>query len=155
MNEIQDFMQDGKCSGCGNCCTNYLPLTDAEFRQLKRWVRRKQFVPKPATSVSGVDHVLSSGDDFTTSNWIIDATCPFLDKETNRCVCYDTRPEICRVFSCHDVSLGRQELPKYAAKMQIHNLRRELFNQDTPTYEEFQLLVEYIKSRPKAGESLG
>lgn len=32
---------DGKCSCCGECCTDLLPLTDAELKRLKNYLQRE------------------------------------------------------------------------------------------------------------------
>lgn len=28
--ECQDFTKNGKCTGCGSCCSNILPMTEEE-----------------------------------------------------------------------------------------------------------------------------
>lgn len=34
-----DYTVDGKCSGCGNCCSNVLPLADAEVKRIVEDIR--------------------------------------------------------------------------------------------------------------------
>lgn len=35
-----DFTVDGKCSGCGNCCSNILPLSDVEVKRILEYIRQ-------------------------------------------------------------------------------------------------------------------
>lgn len=33
---VYDFTKDGKCSSCGACCSNYLPLSSGEIKEIRR-----------------------------------------------------------------------------------------------------------------------
>lgn len=68
-----------KCSGCGKCCQN-LSLTLAEFERL-----HKKFP------------VLASKADFYGFAYEFKGKCPFLSPE-NRCIAYEDRPRVCRMF---------------------------------------------------------
>jgi len=77
---------NGKCSNCGECCSDLLPLTDAEVWQIKRYAKAHNlkehrqapfFDPKAA-----------------------DLTCPFRNEQIKRCEVYAVRPLICREFIC-------------------------------------------------------
>lgn len=68
-----------KCSGCGKCCQN-LSLTVAEFDRLN-----KKF---PG---------LASKADFYGFAYEFKGTCPFLSPE-KRCIAYEDRPRVCRMF---------------------------------------------------------
>ena len=35
---IENFTCNGKCSGCGNCCTDFLPLTQAEVKRIQSYL---------------------------------------------------------------------------------------------------------------------
>ena len=37
---IQDFTKDGKCSSCGQCCSNLLPLSNNEIRKIKEYIKK-------------------------------------------------------------------------------------------------------------------
>lgn len=105
---------DGKCSNCGECCSDLLPLTDAEVSKLKRYAaahnlkehRQAPFFDQKAT----------------------DLTCPFRNEQTKRCDVYPVRPLICREFICtkslqqahHDRNLVHQS-------RRAHSLRYEVF----------------------------
>lgn len=87
-NGIYDFTDHGKCIGCGKCCSNVLPLSAGEIKEIRRYVKKhhikeqKRFIP--------------------TVKPIFDMTCPFLmdGKEKDKCAIYPVRPHICRCFIC-------------------------------------------------------
>lgn len=87
-----DYTVNGECSGCGECCSNLLPMTRREIDAIKRYVKRhgikpqKHFVP--------------------TRNPMYDMVCPFRDNTNRRCVIYDVRPDICRVYRCDKATRG-------------------------------------------------
>lgn len=127
---LTDFTNDGECSGCGECCSNYLPLTRWEIHRLKLWAQRHKYVPE------------LTGD-------VLDVTCPFLDKHTKRCVCYKERPEICKQFTCRKAIAKDPDLVRIQAQCDIHNLRLEIFgDKNTLPYGHFVLLMEYIRNNP-------
>lgn len=87
-----DYTKDGKCSCCGACCSNLLPVSEKEIREIKKYIKKKHIEPcrhltpfSAATAATG------------------DLLCPFLDtgKEKEKCRIYEVRPLICRDFSCH------------------------------------------------------
>lgn len=83
-----DLTDNGKCTGCGSCCTNFLPMTEKEVSIIRRYIKRnnvkeqKHFIPSAAPTV--------------------DMTCPFLDdsKSCDKCLIYEVRPKVCRDFIC-------------------------------------------------------
>lgn len=97
-----DFTEDGKCSGCGGCCSNFLPMTEKEIRTIKRYVKKHNIRPQRHVVIPMAKPVH------------MDLTCPFLDdkKETEKCTIYEVRPAICRYFVCNDPhgALKYQEL---------------------------------------------
>lgn len=36
---VYDFTKDGKCSGCGQCCSVYLPLSSVEIKEIRRYIQ--------------------------------------------------------------------------------------------------------------------
>ena len=32
---LYDFTVDGKCSECGSCCSNFIPISSKEIKQIK------------------------------------------------------------------------------------------------------------------------
>ncbi len=99
---VYNFTKDGKCSKCGECCTNLLPMSEDEVRTIRRYIKKhnikeqKHSYPAPLANPPAMD-----------------LTCPFLDesKESDKCVIYPVRPEICRSFICSDQN-GARNNPK-------------------------------------------
>lgn len=86
---VYDYTKDGKCIGCGKCCSNFLPLSQKEIKAIRQYVRKhniKEHRHLPPTLEEPID-----------------MTCPFLDesKQMNKCDIYEVRPQICRVFMCN------------------------------------------------------
>lgn len=81
-----DFTVNGECSGCGECCSNFLPISSFEIDRIKRYVKKnnvpEQFVIAPVVGPT------------------LDLTCPFRSEKERKCLIYEVRPEICRVFKC-------------------------------------------------------
>ncbi len=48
---VYDLTKEGKCSGFGQCCSNYLPLSPSETKEIKRYIKKhhireqKHFAP--------------------------------------------------------------------------------------------------------------
>ena len=36
---VYDFTKEGECSQCGQCCTNFLPMSEKELKTIKRYYR--------------------------------------------------------------------------------------------------------------------
>lgn len=129
---IEDFTKDGACSKCGACCSTFLPLTAAELRRLRNWVRKRDYKPEPV------------GD-------ALDITCPFLDKETTRCACYEARPEVCQKFLCKTMHDGNQiQLSKPQRRYTVVNLREAIFKEESMSLQDFMLFNAYLKQRKEA-----
>ena len=80
-----DHTIDGKCSGCGACCSAILCVSDAEVSKIKHYLGQHP-------EVKMIDRNNALQKDF------IDI-CPFLGEE-KKCQIYEVRPEICRRFIC-------------------------------------------------------
>lgn len=87
-----DFTAGGKCSMCGNCCSSILPLGPGDITRLKAFAEDAGFVPE-----------LPDGPN------VVYAHCPFLAAPgpgtgVRRCLAYDVRPDVCRIFSCSNTN---------------------------------------------------
>ena len=71
---LYDFTVDGKCSECGSCCSNFIPISSKEIKQIKWYIRKH--------------HIKECRHNFTAS--LMDLTCPFLmdDKAKEKCSIY-------------------------------------------------------------------
>lgn len=78
--------EDGTCSGCGECCSDFLPLSDSEIARIKRYVKKHQLKPH-----NNMYALMQDG---------LDMTCPFRSNTERKCDIYAIRPEICRQFIC-------------------------------------------------------
>jgi len=136
MNDIIDFTNNGECSCCGGCCTNYLPINEKELKTLRTWVKKHKFVP--VNRVEGQESL------------VFDATCPFMTKDS-KCACYKVRPAVCKAFNCREAIAGKIEFSvKHRA---VHDLRKEVFGFESMSLAEFELLKDYIeKGRIKKSE---
>ena len=86
---VYDYTKDGKCTGCGQCGSNFLPLSEREIKDIRRYVEKHH--------IHECKHVAP------TVKPIDDWTCPFLDgaKKNDKCTIYAVRPQICRAFQCN------------------------------------------------------
>lgn len=86
-NTVEDLTDHGKCTGCGLCCANFLPLSQSEIKEIHRYMKKHHI--KEASGGPLKDEVLV-------------LTCPFLDssKEKDKCRIYPVRPQICKDFKC-------------------------------------------------------
>lgn len=82
---LKDFTHKGKCSGCGSCCSNLLPLSDTEIEIIRTFVAEHDI------------HDTSTQD----------CSCPFLTRN-NRCSIYSIRPIICKIFKCNRKTPSRK-----------------------------------------------
>lgn len=85
-NNITDFTCNGKCSNCGECCSNFLPLSENEIKIIKDYVKKHNIKFCKHTSILSNE---------------IDGICPFRDNVNKKCLIYKIRPEICRSFICN------------------------------------------------------
>ena len=112
-----DYTVNGKCSCCGECCSNFLPMTKTEVETIRKIIRQRGL--KPSTR-----RIVLMADGY-------DATCPFLD-DHNRCVIYDDRPFICQVYSCADpVETAIRSLGWYQERPRTVFVREEFFGGGT------------------------
>jgi Fe-S-cluster containining protein len=79
----KDNTIDGNCSGCGECCTDIIPLTKRDVKRLKKLVKDKNLNPNRRTTNSGNN-----------------VCCPFLN-DNIECSIYKNRPIICKSFKCN------------------------------------------------------
>ena len=116
---VFDFTKDGKCTGCGKCCSNFLPMSDEEVKKIKRYMKNN--------NIHECKHLPP------TRKVALDITCPFLnnDKENKRCEIYPVRPLICRVFCCNQPpSTVRFNRDEFCRTRKVHNMRDTFFRKD-------------------------
>ena len=69
-------LRDGECEGCGGCCGRILPMTDRERARLVDYARSHHVTPHADAA----------------------QMCALLEPGTRRCMAYQARPLVCRVW---------------------------------------------------------
>lgn len=105
---------DDKCSNCGNCCVDLLPLTKNELERLRRYAREhnlKEHRQAPFWDPNATD-----------------LTCPFRNQHTQKCEVYPVRPLICRSFTCaKPLDVAKHDWDEIHKTRQVVSLRYEVF----------------------------
>ena len=111
---VLDFTKDGECSNCGQCCSNFLPMSVKDAKRIKDYVQRK--------------HIQECVHRPPTADPVKDYTCPFRDDEKRICTIYEVRPAICRDFRC-DKPRKNIEADKrmYHKRFDILDMRESFF----------------------------
>ena len=113
---IFDYTQDGQCSSCGNCCSDFLPMSAKEDKRIREYVQRK--------------HIQECINVPPTNEEVEDYTCPFRDNVNRICTIYEVRPAICRDFRC-DKPRKKIQADKrmYHGRYGVVNMRDTVFPQ--------------------------
>ena len=85
MAECINFTENGKCSNCGQCCSDALPLSQDEINIIKEYIKKHDIKEQRHNVVMNA----------------VDITCPFRDEANKKCLIYPVRPAICRQFMCN------------------------------------------------------
>lgn len=72
----------GKCSKCGECCTNILPVSQSEIDKIQKYVIKNNI--KTQKQILVMQNEL---------------TCPYYNGK--KCLIYEVRPLICKEFYCY------------------------------------------------------
>lgn len=80
--KITDNSCCGNCSKCGECCTNFLPVTQKEIEIIQEYVISNKIRPQKQMLVM--------------QNRL---TCPYYNGK--KCLIYEVRPLICKEFYCY------------------------------------------------------
>lgn len=100
-----DFTVNGKCSNCGHCCSNMLPMSKQEVNRIKAYIKQHD--------IKEQRHNFSA---------LVDMTCPFRDEANRKCLVYEVRPAICRQFMCNHT---HEDIMK--AKFNFHEINQVVF----------------------------
>ena len=114
---FRNFTSCGECSNCGSCCTNMLPISGKEKKTIKRYIQKH-----------GIKEQLHR---YPTKAPMLDCTCPFRSDAEKKCLIYEIRPEICRVFRCDNpMEKIKADRATYYHKYSLTNMREEFFGGD-------------------------
>ena len=103
--KFEDFTINGKCSNCGGCCSDLLPMSDFEVNRIKSYIKKHNIKEQRHNVFNGID-----------------MTCPFRDETNRKCLIYAIRPEICKQFMCNH---KKEDIIK--TKYHFHNINRIVF----------------------------
>ena len=111
-NGVYDHTVDGKCSQCGQCCADFLPMSQAEVARIHAYVKKHGIKPH-----RNLPPTMEPVEDFT---------CPFRNELEKKCDIYEVRPAICRDFQC-DKPRKQIEADKamYHGKYSVVRMRQE------------------------------
>lgn len=115
-NGVYNLTDNGKCTGCGSCCSRLLPMTDKEIKTIKQYI--KQHGIKQQT------HCIPLAQP------TLDLTCPFLNtgKKTEKCTIYEVRPAICRCFICSEPNGAVKHKELRQGERRVVDVMEEFFN---------------------------
>lgn len=115
---VYDMTDNGKCIGCGNCCSNLLPMTEKEIEIIRRYIKKH--------NIKECKHGIP------LANSIIDMTCPFLNtgKKTEKCTIYPVKPFICTAFICSNPKGAKDQKELYKEIRKVIDVRKEFFGKD-------------------------
>lgn len=116
-NGTYNMTNNGRCTGCGSCCSKILPITEKEIRNIKKYM----IINRIEECRHGIPLMDPYGD----------LTCPFLDtaREKDKCTIYSVRPNICRQFSC-DPKNRNVLNARYVSNSKIVNVRKVFFGKE-------------------------
>ncbi len=132
INNINIYSCNGICSKCGNCCTNFLPITKKEITKIKQYVSENNI--QPENRKFGNNIVMQ---------------CPFLNQKTKKCNIYKVRPFVCRNFLCsHKDWKKRREL--YMQRADFNGMDRKgnfnpVYSMDELIYGNMEFFFYYVK----------
>lgn len=114
---IYNYTVDGKCSGCGNCCSNLLPMSEKEIRTIRNYVHN--------------NHIQECKHYIPLVKQPYDMTCPFLNtgKSKDKCRIYEVRPLICRLFICDNEQKAKFNREHVRSTRRIVAVREEFIGE--------------------------
>lgn len=108
--KITDNSICGHCSKCGECCTNFLPVTQKEIDIIQEYVIANKIRPQKQMLVM--------------QNRL---TCPYYNGK--KCLIYEVRPLICKEFYCYKkptAELGEKFLKEKYITVDMWSVAKEI-----------------------------
>lgn len=87
LNLLYNEIPGGKCAGCAKCCMESVNAFYIEFLNILDYVKANGLY----------DDIMNRVEDHYFNELITVKPCPFLD-ENKRCMIYEVRPHVCRLF---------------------------------------------------------
>ena len=101
---------DHPCKGCGECCSQFLPITNFEIEGIKEYISRNNISPVYQPIM-----------------------CPFFDMDSRLCKIYQVRPFICRKYDCRkhkSLELFADIPANWSINAQIRDMAQVFINGD-------------------------
>lgn len=122
---VKNFTKNGECSGCGNCCANFLPVSDTEIKRIRAYMKKH-----------GITEQICR---FPTAKPIVDIQCPFRDELGKQCTIYPVRPAICQDFRCDKPEKEiRINKALYHGKYGVVDMRNVFFGRESALAQIFR-----------------
>lgn len=116
---VWDYTEDGKCSQCGSCCSDFLPVGKHELKRIRDYVKKHEIKQRK--------HCAPFAQKIE-----IDMVCPFRNNDDKRCEIYPVRPAICRDFRCDKPKKGIwADRAKYESRFSVVSMRETFFWEET------------------------
>lgn len=116
---VWDYTEDGKCSQCGSCCSDFLPVGKHELKRIRDYVKKHEIKQRR--------HCAPFAQKIE-----IDMVCPFRNSDDKRCEIYPVRPAICRDFRCDKPKKGIwADRAKYESRFSVVSMRETFFREET------------------------
>jgi len=108
-----DHTDHGKCTGCGECCADILPISEQDISTIRKYIEEH------GIRMQGVSPAIKPETKFK---------CPFRNDSEKKCVIYEVRPAICRDFKCDNMAHGIAANPDmYKGRMHVISMRSVFF----------------------------
>lgn len=82
---IKNNTKNGRCTNCGECCSEYIPWTQEEVNKVKAYLFDHPEIKQDKHIIGKDQHML----------------CTFRDMKNKTCRIYPVRPQVCRSFICN------------------------------------------------------
>lgn len=87
-----DKTVNGRCSGCGRCCSNILPISKREIERIRKYIRKHSIQEQVEVIPPAAQPNMMS--------------CPFRSESKKSCLIYPVRPAICQDYLCSKPAKG-------------------------------------------------
>lgn len=128
-NEITSNYINGKCSRCGECCTPFIPITNKEYKIIKKYIKENNIQCENQADGNNVY-----------------ITCCFYNRKERKCNIYEVRPEVCRRFRCCNTMQQINARKKYFNdRADINKLGGKIQGMDEVFYGKLDMLLYIIQ----------
>ena len=130
-NKVRNMTINNECSRCGECCGIFIPFTNREIKEIRKYV--KKYHIKPVT-------------DRETINGF-EARCCFYDKVNKKCNIYPVRPFVCKDFMCNHIDWKErrdkyEKIGSYNSSLKIETNPLATF--DDLIYKDYSVILRFV-----------